>query len=58
MKGIKDFWKQTLIQIAPNFPEKKHLFYTEINVCTFAYVEIILYICNTQEGEKFLLEIN
>ena len=22
MKGIKDFWKQTLIQIAPNFPEK------------------------------------
>lgn len=58
MKGIKDFWKQTLIQIAPNFPEKKLYFNTEINVCIFAHIKIFLYLCNTQEGEKFLLEIN
>ena len=49
---------QMTFKLAPNFPNKKLHFYTKINVCIFAYIRIILYLCNTQKGEKFLLEIN
>ena len=45
-------------QIAPNFPEKKLYFITKINVCIFAYVKIILYICSTKEGETLPSVIN
>ena len=31
--------------------EIKLHFNTKINVCTFAYMEIILYLCNTKEKE-------
>ena len=45
-------------QIAPNFPEKKLYFIAKINVCIFAYVKIILYICSTKEGETLPSVIN
>lgn len=39
------------IQIASNFPGKKLNFNTKINVCTFAYMKMFLYLCITQEKE-------
>ena len=44
-------------KLAPNFPNKKLHFYAKINVCTFAYIRIILYLCNIKEEERILLEL-
>ena len=42
---------QVAFKFASNFPDKKLHFYTKINVCTFAYMRIILYLCSTKEEE-------
>ena len=42
---------QVAFKFASNFLDKKLHFYTKINVCIFAYVIIILYLCSTKEGE-------
>lgn len=39
---------------APNSYDKKPYFYTKINVCRFAHMEIISYLCIIKEGEKLL----
>ena len=48
---------QMTFKLAPNFPNKKLHFYTKKNVCTFAYIRIILYLCNIKEEERILLEL-
>ena len=48
---------QMTFKLAPNFPNKKLHFYTKINVCAFAYIRIILYLCNIKEEERILLEL-
>ena len=48
---------QLSFKFASNFPNKKLHFYTKINVCIFAYIRIILYLCNIKEEERILLEL-
>ena len=42
---------QVAFKFASNFLDKKLHFYTKINVCTFAYITMILYLCSTKEEE-------
>ena len=48
---------QVAFKFASNFPNKKLHFYTKINVYKFAYIRIILYLCNIKEEERILLEL-
>lgn len=52
--GSKSNLMQLSSKFAPNSYDKKTYFYTKINVCKFAYVEIISYLCIIKEGEKLL----